>query len=70
MKPRFRILAQRIHDEIEEIERTVAAVARHWRRFQKARADQDAFLNSVALNLHSFYSDVVSVAVAVTNGNG
>lgn len=58
MNPRFRLLAQRIRDEIEEIDRTVHAVARHWRRFEKARADQDAFLNSVALNLHGFYSGV------------
>lgn len=28
------------------------------RRFQKARTDPDAFLNSVALNLHGFYSGV------------
>ncbi|MBI3914306.1 MAG: antitoxin [Chloroflexi bacterium] len=58
MKTRFRLLAQRIRDEMEEIERTVDAVGRHWRRFQKARTDQDAFLNSVALNLHGFYSGV------------
>ncbi len=58
MTARFRLLAQRIRDEIEEMERTVDAVERHWRRFEKARADQDAFLNSVALNLHGFYSGV------------
>ena len=58
MKTRLRLLAQRIRDEMEEIDRTADAVGRHWRRFQKARQDQDAFLNSVALNLHGFYSGV------------
>ncbi len=47
-----------MRDEMDGIERTVDAAARHWRRFQKARVDQDAFLNSVALNLHGFYGGV------------
>jgi len=58
VNPHYRLLAQRIRDEIVEIERALAAVSRHWRRFQKARTDEDAFLNSVALNLHGFYSGV------------
>lgn len=61
MNSHYRLLVQRIHDEVADIERTVAAVSRHWRRFQKARVDQDAYLNSVALNLHSFYSGVERV---------
>ena len=55
MKTRYRLMAQRIRDEAAEIERTIDAVSRHWRRFQKAKVDQDAYLNSVALNLHGFY---------------
>jgi hypothetical protein len=31
-------------------------VERHWKRSLTAAADQDAYLNSVALNLHGFYS--------------
>jgi hypothetical protein len=58
VNPHYRLLAQRIRDELAEIEQTIAAVPRHWRRFQKARVDEDAFLNSVALNLHGFYSGV------------
>lgn len=58
MKARYRLLAQRIRDEVTEIERTVAAVLRHWQRFHVAGADQDAYLNSVAFNLHSFYSGI------------
>ena len=49
-------LAQRIRLEIEELDQTVAAVMRHWARVGKVADDQDAFLNSVALNLHRFYN--------------
>ena len=61
MKTRYHLLAQRIRDEVAEIGRTLDAVSRHWQRFQKARVDQDAYLNSVALNLHGFYSGVERV---------
>lgn len=49
-------LAQRIRLEIDELELTVSAVGRHWERAKVSKEDQDAFLNSVALNLHSFYN--------------
>jgi hypothetical protein len=49
-------LAQRIRLEIEELDQTVAAVSRHWARVGPTTEDQDAFLNSVAFNLHSFYT--------------
>lgn len=58
MMARYRTLAQRIRLEIEEIERTQAAVLRHWRAVQVVTADQDAYLNSVALNLHGWYSGI------------
>lgn len=61
MNAPYHLLAQRIRDEVAEMERTVDAVSRHWRRFQKARIGQDAYLNSVALNLHSFYSGIERV---------
>lgn len=53
---RRQALAQRIRLEVDELERTVAAVSRHWQRAQSSAEDQDAFLNSVALNLHSYYN--------------
>jgi len=48
-------LAQRIRHECDDLERVVKVVQRHWKRAKTAR-DQDAYLNSVALNLHGFYS--------------
>jgi len=53
---RYRLLARRIELEIEEIERTQTAIQKHWQTARKTEADQDAYLNSVAPNLHSFYS--------------
>jgi hypothetical protein len=61
MIERYRTLAQRIRMEIDEIERTQTAILRHWQTARVAAADQDAYLNSVALNLHSWYSGVERV---------
>ena len=56
MIPRYRALAQRIQLELTELDRTQATVNRHWQQARVAATDQDAYVNSVALNLHSFYS--------------
>jgi len=65
VKALYRLLAQRIRDEVTELERTIAAVLRHWQRFQSAGVDQDAYLNSVAFNLHSFYTGVERILALV-----
>ncbi len=54
-------LAQRIRLEIDELEQTTSIVTRHWQRTKTATEDRDAFLNSVALNLHSFYNGLERV---------
>jgi hypothetical protein len=56
MMAHYQTLAQRIQMEIEELERTYLAIPRHWKAGYSAGSDQDAYLNSVALNLHSWYS--------------
>lgn len=56
MSARYRTLSARIRDELEDLDRTQAAVRRHWEWAKTATAHQDAYLNSVALNLHAFYS--------------
>ena len=56
MIARYRVLSRRIQLELEELERTQAAIQRHWLTARKTATDHDAYLNSVALNLHSFYS--------------
>jgi hypothetical protein len=56
MIARYRALRQRIADELAQLERTRDAALRHWRRAQHEPDDPDAYINSVALNLHSLYS--------------
>jgi hypothetical protein len=52
---RYRALARRITDELSQLERSVSAAQRHWQAASTA-ADEEAYLNSVALNLHAHYS--------------
>ena len=56
MIPSHLLLAQRIRDEIVELERSVNRVGRAWKAAKEAEADQDMFIDSAALNLHSFYA--------------
>ena len=60
MSARWKTLAQRIRLECSELDESVSTVARHWQRAVMVTEDQDAFLNSVALNLHSLYSGLGS----------
>ena len=50
---RYQALAQRIRLELDELDRVTGAMQRHWRGARTVPADQDAYLNSVALNLHN-----------------
>ncbi len=58
MTSRYLTLSARIRDEISDLDRTQAAVQRHWTWALTAGDHQDAYLNSVALNLHAFYSGI------------
>ncbi len=51
-------LAQRIRSEVPELDGAVTAALRHWERASTRPEDQDAYLNSVALNLHGFYNGI------------
>lgn len=56
MIPSYQLLAQRIRDELEDVERSVQRSGRAWQAADHAQSDQDMYLDSAALNLHSFYS--------------
>lgn len=56
MIPHYRVLQRRIEEEIAEVERSVATALRHWHSAETSASDQEAYVNSVALNLHSFYT--------------
>ena len=56
MISRYQMLQSRVLAEVGELDRTQAAVRRQWQTSLRVAVDQDVYINSVALNLHSFYS--------------
>lgn len=54
-------LAERIRGEVCDLEDTVNRVIRHWAHVKQHVMDGDAYMDSVALNLHSFYSGLEKV---------
>jgi len=50
---RYQTLARRVRLDMEDLERTKAAAMKHWQGFGTSPVDRDAYLNSVAFNLHS-----------------
>lgn len=49
-------LAERTRNEIAELDDAVRRALRAWQRSREVGPDQDVYLDSVALNLHGFYS--------------
>jgi hypothetical protein len=54
MRDRLLQLAERIHDECNELARLLERAEEAWRQAQQT--GDDLYLDSVALNLHSFYA--------------
>lgn len=52
----YQEISQRIRGECKELERVVKRALRAWPLAQKSVSEQEVYLDSVALNLHSFYS--------------
>ena len=53
----YRLLAERIRGEVEEIDRVVQRALTAWSRVSQY-PEEDMYLDVVALNLHSFYSGI------------
>lgn len=56
MNPVYLEISERIRTELDELDRAAARVTRAWARAREAQDDQDLYIDSVALNLHGFYS--------------
>jgi hypothetical protein len=54
----YQELADRIAGEIPELERLVQRIEQRWLHGKAAPGQQDVYLESVALNLHGFYSGI------------
>jgi len=65
--PAYQLLAQRIRDEVEDLERTIRRAERAWRAAAYSQSDQDIYIDSVALNLHGFYSGLERLFEYVAN---
>lgn len=52
----YRELAERIRGEVSDLERLIQRVLQSWEGGQRSPDQQDVYLDSVALNLHGFYS--------------
>lgn len=57
MSPRYITLASLIRSELEELDRIEAIIEHFWAKVPTAD-DPDAYIGSVALHLHAFYSGV------------
>ena len=49
-------LSQRMRGELADLEVSIQKARKSWESAKKAGGDRDAYLDSVALNLHAFYS--------------
>ena len=57
MNPLYQQLVERARGEIPELEHTFQRVVRVWDRMQEVESEErEIYLESVALNLHGFYS--------------
>ena len=65
MIPGYQVLAARIRDELEDLERSVRRAERAWQAAARADADQDMYIDSAALNLHSFYAGLERLFEAI-----
>jgi hypothetical protein len=52
----YQELSDRIHGAIPDLDGIVNRTLRAWSRTRETSKDQDVYLDSVALNLHGFYS--------------
>ena len=56
MRSPFQEIAERIRSEIKDLERLIQKAQHTWSHIHTLPDDQDVYLDSVALNLHGFYS--------------
>jgi N6-adenosine-specific RNA methylase IME4 len=53
---RYLELAERVCGELPDLEASIRKAKKSWDSSRRAQRDQDAYLDSVALNIHAFYS--------------
>jgi hypothetical protein len=61
MIPAYLMLAGRIRNELQDLEQVIDRAERALAAAQKRQEDQDFYIDSVALNLHDFYSGLEKI---------
>lgn len=56
MNKRYLELADRLRGELPDLDASIRKAKKSWKSALNTQRDQDAYLDSVALNLHAFYS--------------
>ncbi len=65
MIPLYHFVAGKIREECHNLERVIRAAERSIAGAQRHPEDQDVYINSAALNLHSFYSGLEKVFLLI-----
>ena len=65
---RYAVLAGRIRQDLADLERVVERVERATQARRQGSAEQDLFLDSMALNLHDLYSGLERIFTHVASG--
>lgn len=68
MTVKYLLLKERIANELESIEKTVIKAGQGFEIAQKRPDEQDFYLDSVAFNLHSFYSGIERIFEIIAEG--
>lgn len=66
MIERYKRLAERIRNESADLEREVNRAQKSWRAVSKT-TDPEPYIDSVALNLHGFYSGTERLFALIAN---
>lgn len=67
MIPGHLLLARRVRDELSELDRSVDRVHRAWDAAKDAQSNKSFLIDSVALNLHGFYSGLERLLEHIAN---
>lgn len=67
MTVEYILLKNEIIDELSNIERIMKRALLAYEHFEKTELDRDIYLDSVALNLHSFYSGIEKIFESIAN---
>lgn len=70
MKQELLALKERIETELADIERTAQRAQEAWKGANRFPEQQEYYLDSVALNLHSFYNGVERIFDAIARQPG